>query len=202
MTHESLPAANVPTDATVERVLTDGELFQQRAMERIRGTEDENTAFLTHLALNTQIAYYLSSSEEKRTAVHEAFRTNIDIFLHKTPAENQDIFIELLALVDEDAQQSALTFLNSQSQRSTEGTALEVLAPHEHGAEPSTLILPVTPETPENTDELEALYAAPATEFDTPISLNLSELWQHPYETAKKFGRLTLERAGIIQPTE
>lgn len=200
MTHEPLSAANVSRDTAVDRER--GKVVQpgQAYLERIRGSEEQNVTFLRHLARNTQAAYYLSETAEGRAAVHDAFRANISHFSVKSQEDQQELFFTLLAEVDEEAQQEAMRIRETiapTAELAPAGSYLEVLTPVDRSAEPMTSVLAVTPE-----DNLEATYRAPATEFDTPISISLGEILQHPYIVAREFGKQALVKAGIIRSIE
>lgn len=198
MTHESLPAARVSTDTAAgkERPLP-RDIPTLPTPEQIQSTELEKHAFLRHLALQAQTAYYCADSDIKRTQVHDSLMANIAVFAGGTEQEQKDLFFALLCAVDIEAEAQARVLLEAYHKGVIAETPLEVLSPMPETAEPATLMLPVTPE-----DNLEDAYSQPATEFDTPISLSLSELWQRPLFTARKIGRRTLEKAGIFRSVE
>lgn len=198
MTHESLPAARVSTDTAAgkERPLP-RDVQIPPTPEQVHSTELEKHAFLRHLALEAQAAYYFADSDMMRTKVHESLMANIAVFAGGTEQEQKDLFFALLCAVDIEAEALSHVLLEKYSQKVMRETPLEVLSPMPEIAEPATLMLPVTPE-----DNLEDAYSQPATEFDTPISLSLSELWQRPLFTARKIGRRTLEKAGIFRSVE
>ena len=199
MTHESLPVAHVSMDtATGKERPVPRDVPTLPSAEQIHATEIEKRTFLHHLALETQTAYYLAETEEHRQLVHDKLRSNIKVFYGGTAMQQDELFFALLTVVDTQAEQQANAIRKERTVLAEQAlSSLEILPATNTTAEPATLVMPVTPE-----DDLERAFAAPATDFDTPISMTLSEIWQHPYATAKSRVKRSLARVGIIRSTE